>query len=422
MRLSSLAHRFPGDLAEVENLRGLVDPDDPSTLYRYLHENSGVLAVRKGRIVFVGSHELITQVTSQPEVYGATVGSKDALVSMARSLSAKQKLDELRKDMIPVTARMTTDDKAKHSLYRKVLASGLNQENIDRAAGKLDIFSATRLGTLSEIDPGTPVDLVAQFVKPFVGTMMAELMGFDPELCDELYTVGEMVAIEGHSYMLDFDELVDVVKYIERFHRLALGAMPDARPGSILRVAHDQPELSDAEKVGLVRALMIGGVVAPAAAMSFAIYEILRGAALPPPENFPAFFEECLRFHSPVQALMRKARVDTQLAGMMLEKGTLVILLLPAANHDPTRYRGADEFDPFAQRLAHIAFGFGSHYCPGSGAARSLLPVGVKAVAEAGFLEPDRTQALCVTGGLTIRTPREVRALVGASHRPPCRQ
>jgi cytochrome P450 len=80
--------------------------------------------------------------------------------------------------------------------------------------------------------------------------------------------------------------------------------------------------------------------------------------------------EEMLRFDSPVQGAIRLARQPANIGGVEIEPGTLVIVLLAAANRDPSRFDRPDVFDIARDPNEHIAFGHGIHFCLGAQLAR----------------------------------------------------
>jgi cytochrome P450 len=87
------------------------------------------------------------------------------------------------------------------------------------------------------------------------------------------------------------------------------------------------------------------------------------------PSLIDAAVEECLRFDSPVQLSGRIARDDVTLRDVEIEAGDLVITLLGSANRDPAAFERADRFE-IRRPPAHLAFGFGSHFCLGAHLAR----------------------------------------------------
>jgi len=88
------------------------------------------------------------------------------------------------------------------------------------------------------------------------------------------------------------------------------------------------------------------------------------------PALLPSAVEECLRFEPPVQLTDRAVVAPTELAGVKLEPGTIVVALLASANRDPSRFPDPDRFDVGRADNEHLAFGFGGHYCLGAALAR----------------------------------------------------
>ena len=88
------------------------------------------------------------------------------------------------------------------------------------------------------------------------------------------------------------------------------------------------------------------------------------------PSLLPLAVEEFLRFDSPVQGLARTTTEDVSLHGEVIPKGSSVLLLFASANRDERHFSNPAEFDITRSPNAHLAFGFGKHFCLGSGLAR----------------------------------------------------
>jgi cytochrome P450 len=80
--------------------------------------------------------------------------------------------------------------------------------------------------------------------------------------------------------------------------------------------------------------------------------------------------EECLRFEPPVQLTDRAVVEPTELAGVRLQRGDIVVALLAAANRDPEHFPDPDRFDVARAENDHLSFGLGNHYCLGAALAR----------------------------------------------------
>lgn len=89
------------------------------------------------------------------------------------------------------------------------------------------------------------------------------------------------------------------------------------------------------------------------------------------PSLLPNAVEELLRYDSAVQFIGRIAREDMVIAGSSVAAGQLVVLMVGAANRDPTVFAAPDELDVTRPNAGkHLAFGGGIHFCIGAPLAR----------------------------------------------------
>lgn len=80
--------------------------------------------------------------------------------------------------------------------------------------------------------------------------------------------------------------------------------------------------------------------------------------------------EELLRFEPPAPHVGRYVARDVELHGQTVPAGSVMLLLVGAANRDDRRFPDPDRFDVHRNPAGHLAFGFGMHYCLGAALAR----------------------------------------------------
>ena len=86
--------------------------------------------------------------------------------------------------------------------------------------------------------------------------------------------------------------------------------------------------------------------------------------------------EEILRFESPSAGLWRVVTTDTEIHGVAIPKGSLLQLRYAAANRDERVFDDPDAMDVCRRNAAdHIAFGYGTHFCPGAFLGRKEMQV-----------------------------------------------
>jgi cytochrome P450 len=80
--------------------------------------------------------------------------------------------------------------------------------------------------------------------------------------------------------------------------------------------------------------------------------------------------EEMLRWDGPSLAQVRIAREDIDWNGATMRRGERVFLMLASAARDESVFADADRFDVARDDGAHMAFGYGIHFCIGAPLAR----------------------------------------------------
>ncbi|MAE94243.1 MAG: cytochrome [Deltaproteobacteria bacterium] len=96
------------------------------------------------------------------------------------------------------------------------------------------------------------------------------------------------------------------------------------------------------------------------------------------PELIPVAVEELLRWETPVTGVPRVVKRDVRLGEREFSKGSLVMILLGAANVDEGEFAPAEQVDLERGRNRHLAFGGGPHRCLGSHFARIELRIAME--------------------------------------------
>jgi cytochrome P450 len=132
------------------------------------------------------------------------------------------------------------------------------------------------------------------------------------------------------------------------------------------------------ELVNMVRLLIMAANTTPVAMLGSTMLLLLRH-----PDEMEAvrgdrsrilrMFEESLRVESPAQWVTRTAVADAEIGGVLIPKGSQIVILLGAANRDPAVFDDPDEFRHDRENVkAHLGFGTGPHSCIGAPLARLI--------------------------------------------------
>lgn len=134
------------------------------------------------------------------------------------------------------------------------------------------------------------------------------------------------------------------------------------------------------------------------------------------PELVPAAVEEVMRTAGIVTVTPRIATAEVELAGWTIPAGTVVMVSLIGANHDPGVYPDPNRFDMYADRPdGQVTFGGGAHHCLGANLARAemqeALPVLARAMPNLRVAElPEWRSPL-----IGIKGPTRLRLAFGAA-------
>jgi cytochrome P450 len=118
--------------------------------------------------------------------------------------------------------------------------------------------------------------------------------------------------------------------------------------------------------------------------------------------------DELLRYDSPVQVASRVALSNLTLNGTKVLEGQQALIVLGAANRDPSLFPDPDRLDLARTGARHLAFGNGPHFCVGAGLARLEAQETFKRLAQSP-LRPGTT--VCTPHRDRSRTFRRLQAL-----------
>jgi cytochrome P450 len=97
-----------------------------------------------------------------------------------------------------------------------------------------------------------------------------------------------------------------------------------------------------------------------------------------------SMFEEVLRTGGAVLlANLRRALVDTEVAGQRIAAGEFIVPVVAAANYDPDKFSDPMSFNIRRHPNPHLAFGAGIHVCIGNMLARMVAPRAISALVRA---------------------------------------
>jgi pimeloyl-[acyl-carrier protein] synthase len=205
----------------------------------------------------------------------------------------------------------------------------------------------------------------------FTGWSRALSQSLDPSVLRSAQ-VNTAIAIAEREMILYLEDIV-------AFRRATPG---DDLLSGLLAVEADGDRISTAEVVDLVLLLLVAGHETTVNLIGNGVLALLRtpdqmGVLRSSPALVPGAVDELLRFDSPVQMTQRVATEALNLGGHIVKKGDEIVLVLGAANRDPTIFEDPDRLDVHRDSRRHLAFGGGIHHCLGATLARMEAQVAI---------------------------------------------
>ncbi|SFR64423.1 cytochrome P450 [Halogeometricum limi] len=281
----------------------------------------------------------------------------------------------------PLFETMLTSDGSRHDRLRGVVEESFRPRSlVPRAPHIRDVAD----DLLDDVVDRGEMDLIADFAYPLPVVVIAELLGVPTEdrptfkrWSDTLVETPADTSEAGlEAFARERRRVDDELRAY--FEAILDDRRTDPRDDLVSDIVHaesDGETLSHEEAVGFCILLLVAGNVTTTNLLGNAVRcltahpDAMARLAADPTLTTTAV-EEVLRYRSPVQALVRVATRDVELAGADVHTGDAVVPWLGSANRDPAVFDAPDEFRIDRTPNSHLGFGRGTHYCLGAPLAR----------------------------------------------------
>ncbi|HXN59412.1 MAG TPA: cytochrome P450 [Acidimicrobiales bacterium] len=300
-------------------------------------------------------------------------------------------------------------DEPEHRAIRALVASSFRSKMLERWEEDLVAVVVNELID-SFIDDGR-TDLVRTVTFNFPVQVIARILG----LPREDYPRFQRWALELTSVAANWDRGMAASAALRDYFAEVM-AERRASPGDdlisdLVRAEVEGEHLSDEEIYSFLRLLLPAGVETTYRATGSLLFALLNDRAqfdalYQNRDLFQQAFEETVRWEPPVTLILRRAARDAELAGVAIEQGADIALLIGAANRDERKYTDPDRYDMFREQRQHVGFGFGVHVCLGMHLARMESRVAINTLFDRlGPFTLDPDAAPPHIEGLAFRSP-----------------
>ena len=220
------------------------------------------------------------------------------------------------------------------------------------------------------------VDLVEAYAFPLPIIVICELLGVPVEDRDNFRRWSHAFIGIRDEEAYNGQPLAEFVEYIAQMISARRANPRDDLISGLVHAEEDGQRLSEQELFSMIALLIVAGHETTVGLIANGMLALLQHpdqAALlrRDPELIDNAIEEFLRYDGPVEmAVTRYAAEDCEVGGVLIKRGTPVLVILAAADRDPEIFEAADSLDVTRQSNKHMGFGYGVHYCVGAPLAR----------------------------------------------------
>lgn len=230
---------------------------------------------------------------------------------------------------------------------------------------------------IDDFEQKSSVDLVTEFSFPLPMRIICRMMDVDISDAISLSVAVSNLAKVFDPAPMSPDELVhasaayeELAHYFTRLIELRRAQHGTDLISMLLRAEEEGQKLTHDEIVSNVILLLLGGYETTSNMIGNALIALHRHpkqlARLKSDLSLmPQAVLECLRYDGSVQFTIRAAMDDVSIEGDVVPRGTIVFLMLGAANRDPAQFTDPEHLEITRKQGRLQSFGAGVHHCLG---------------------------------------------------------
>lgn len=282
-------------------------------------------------------------------------------------------------------------DGERHQRMRQLVAGPLSARRTEKLRAEIRADSDDLIDKFPNPNSAaTTVDLIPAFTAPLALLALARAIGLPPQLRDTFDRAwGTVVAPVGPGHPqrpLYEQRLRELQSYIAEIVAFIPPSDDDHSILANIIAAGETGEITEHERDSMIFQLLVAGQDPVSAQLQLCLLDLFANPALVDrlrahPADLPRAVEELLRHDSAFSlTTWRFFDESAELFGTQIPAGDSVIVALGAANRDPRVFDHPDSIDIDRDPNPHLAFGYGTHACPGAALARIQLGEALEAL------------------------------------------
>jgi cytochrome P450 len=276
----------------------------------------------------------------------------------------------------PLERVMTHLDGGDHRRLRALVQQAFTPQLVERMRGRAEQLSNA---ALDAAQLRGRMELIREYAMPLPATIIAEILGVPPTDRHAFQKWSNALIAASESPLFALRALLPIVsflRYIRKLVRERRSNPADDLVTALVRAEEAGDKLSEDELLAMIFLLLVAGYETTVNLIGNGTLALLQhpdqlAKLRADPSLIASAVEELLRYTNPVSTTTdRYAREDLTIAGTLIPRGALVMLVQASANRDDRHFANPDTLDITRAPNKHLAFGWGAHYCVGAPLAR----------------------------------------------------
>jgi cytochrome P450 len=311
-------------------------------------------------------------------------GLRDPRLSSARVAVFMERLSEPMRDRVcplgqHLSKWVSQVNPPDHTRLRQLVSVAFTPRVVETMRPRIQAIVNT---LIDKVEPDGQMDLIVDFAYPLPVTVISEMLGIPSEDQDQFRTWSDdiMAFVGGSGLALpqiaekSYQSLCELREYFEKIIQERRSRPREDLIG-LLAAEEQGDKLSADELVAMCSQLLVAGHETTTQLIANGVLVLLQHPGelqklRDDPTLITSAIEEVLRFEGPSQRQTRLVSEDLEIRGRRVNKDSTVLLMLGAANRDPTEFPDPDRFDICRRPNRHVGFSAGIHFCLGAPLAR----------------------------------------------------
>ena len=351
---------------------------EPHSTYALARSEAPVYRVPGQDLVMVFGYDQVLEALMKPTVFSSR--NEEALLGPSIH---NPRCQEIYQQGWPQVETLLTNDPPSHTRFKKLVNRAFTRERVAGMAGHITAMVDKLIDDF--IDRGR-CEFVSEFAIPLPCIVIAQQLGIDEDDVPRVKAWSDaFIDLIGSELTPEEQEerahqVVEFQHYVKaRIDERRTEPREDMLTDLVNARVDDERPLDEAELLSVAQQMLVAANTTTSHMLSGGILTLIDNPeefakVRANPDLIPNMVEELLRLQTPTQGMWRRAVEDTELGGVKIPAGTMLVLMYPAANRDEKYFPNPDKFEIERDfSTAHVAFSRGIHTCIGMMLARQEL-------------------------------------------------